>query len=107
MPMGARPSFFCARRHYSSFRTMERIMRHETVLAMITAMLALGACGGPEEGSGGVTREEAEQLNEAAEMLDASPDSLVATDEAALGNGEQAAETGELPVVDEAATNAQ
>lgn len=62
-------------------------MRQKAGLAMIGAMLALGACGGPEKGSGGVTREEAAQLNEAAEMLDASPDSLVAPDETGLGNG--------------------
>jgi hypothetical protein len=84
---------------------MERIMK-KAGLAMITALLGLGACGGPEEGSGGVTREEAEQLNEAAEMLDASPDSLVAPDETGLGNGENAA-TGDLPVSGEAENNGQ
>ena len=77
-------------------------MRRKAGLAMVAAMLALGACGGPEEGSGGVTREEAEQLNEAAEMLDASPDSLVAPDETGLGNGEDNAATGDLPVSGEA-----
>ena len=72
-------------------------MRQRAGSAMMAAMLALGACGGPEEGSGGVTREEAEQLNEAAEMLDASPDSLTAPDETGLGNGEDNAATGDLP----------
>ena len=82
-------------------------MRHKAGLAMITALLALGACGGPEEGSGGVTREEAEQLNEAAEMLDASPDSLTASDETGLGNGEDNAATGDLPVSGEAENEAK
>ena len=82
-------------------------MRHKAGLAMITAMLALGACGGPEEGSGGVTREEAEQLNEAAEMLDASPDGLVAPDETGLSNGQVNAATGDLPVSGAAESNAR
>ena len=82
-------------------------MKHEAGVAMMAALLALGACGGPEEGSGGVTREEAEQLNEAAEMLDASPDSLVASDETGLGNGEDNAATGELPVSGEAENEAK
>ena len=79
-------------------------MRHKAVIA---ALLALGACGGPEEGSGGVTREEAQQLNEAAEMLDASPDSLAASDETGLGNGEDNAATGDLPVSGEAENKAR
>jgi hypothetical protein len=74
---------------------------------MMAALLALGACGGPEEASGGVTREEAEQLNEAAEMLDASPDSLTAPDETGLGNGEDNAAGGDLPVSGEAQGNAR
>ena len=82
-------------------------MRHKTGLAMIAVLLALGACGGSEEGSGGVTSEEAEQLNEAAEMLDASPDSLAASDETGLGNGEGNAATGDLPVSGEAESNAK
>ena len=85
-------------------------MRHKAGLAMtsiIAALLALGACGGSEEGSGGVTREEAEQLNDAAEMLDASPDGLGAPDETGLGNGEDNAATGELPVSGEAESNAR
>ena len=82
-------------------------MRRKAGFALVTALLALGACGGPEEGSGGVTREEAEQLNEAAEMLDASPDSLVAPDETGLGNGEDNAATGDLPVSGEAERNAR
>ena len=82
-------------------------MRYKAGAAVISVLLALGACGGPEEGSGGVTREEAEQLNEAAEMLDASPDSLVAPDETGLGNGEDNAATGDLPVSEEAEGNGQ
>ena len=82
-------------------------MRHKAGLTMVMASLALGACGGPEEGSGGVTREEAEQLNEAAEMLDASPDSLTAPDETGLGNGEDNAATGDLPVSGESENKAR
>lgn len=61
-------------------------MKGGFAIGIITAMAALAGCGGDE--AGGVSREEAQQLNEAAEMLDASPDSLVASDEAMLGNGD-------------------
>lgn len=87
-------------------------MKQLKALVALVAVLALPACG-ENEGAGGVTKEESQQLNEAAEMLDASPDSLAASDETALGNGEATAETGadgatgELPVSDEAATNGQ
>ena len=88
-------------------------MKHSIGLAVTAAVLALGACGGSNEGSGGVTQEESKQLNEAAEMLDASPDSLVAPDETGLDNGEAGsgedadAETSDLPVMANAATNAR
>jgi hypothetical protein len=83
------------------------MMKNARMVA-IAAVLILTACGGSEEGTGGVTQEEAEQLNEAAEMLDASPDSLVASDETGLGNGEDAdAATGDLPVSEDAATDEQ
>jgi hypothetical protein len=73
-------------------------MKNSVGLAVVAAVLALGACGGNEQGEGGVTAEESKQLNEAAEMLDASPDSLTATDETGLGNGEQtAADEGAAP----------
>jgi len=72
---------------------MKRMMT--AILAAATA--AVGACGGEDE-RGGVTAEEARQLDNAAEMLDASPDSLVASDEAPLGNGE-------APVVEDNAVN--
>jgi hypothetical protein len=73
-------------------------MKNSIGLAVMAAVLALGACGGGgEQGAGGVTAEESQQLNEAAEMLDASPDSLVISNDAELGNGEAAAETDELP----------
>ena len=81
-------------------------MKNSVGLAVVAAVLALGGCGGGDQEEGGVTAEEARQLNEAAEMLDASPDSLVAGDETGLGNGEEAsAETGEVLVADNAVTN--
>ena len=86
-------------------------MKHSVGLAVMAAVLALGACGGGEKNPGGVTQEESEQLNNAAEMLDASPDSLVAPDETGLGNGEAGsgeeanADTSDLPVADNAGTN--
>lgn len=64
-------------------------MKRGCGIGIIVAMAALAGCGGGDE-AGGVSREEAQQLNEAAEMLDASPDSLVASDEAMLGNGDTA-----------------
>ncbi len=88
-------------------------MKQSIGLVIVAAVLALGACGGGDEGAGGVTKEESQQLNEAAEMLDASPDSLVAGDETGLGNGEATNEaegnsaTGDVLVSDDAPTNAQ
>lgn len=70
-------------------------MKRGCGIGIIVAMAALAGCGGGEE-AGGVSREEAQQLNEAAEMLDASPDSLVASDEAMLGNGDTPV-TSEVP----------
>lgn len=55
----------------------------------VALTIALSACNG-EPGSGGVTAEEAEQLNEAADMVDVSSDSLTAGEDATLGNGEEA-----------------
>jgi hypothetical protein len=66
----------------------------------VTAV-ALAGCGGGGE-AGGISREEAQQLNEAAEMLDASPDSLVANDDAMLGNGDTAVAS-EAPAEDDRA----
>jgi hypothetical protein len=82
-------------------------MKHSIGLVVMAAVLALGACGGGEDqGTGGVTKEESEQLNEAAEMLDASPDSLVAGDETGLGDGEEgSAETGDPMGADNEVTN--
>jgi hypothetical protein len=82
-------------------------MKHSIGLIVVAAVLALGACGGGEDqGAGGVTKEESEQLNEAAEMLDASPDSLVISNEAELGNGDAGADTTEMPA-EEGANQAQ
>ena len=83
--------------------------------ALAAALLAVAGCG-EERGAGGVTAEEARQLNEAADMLDvedASPDSLTASDEEALGNGEAPSaeegdpEAAEEPAAEGAAANGQ
>ena len=78
-------------------------------IAGTAAVLALAGCGGgqEEQGAGGVTAEESQQLNEAVDMLDASPDSLAVTEGAELGNGEAGTDAGALPVSDNAATEAQ
>ena len=82
-------------------------MKYSVGLAIAAAVLALVACGGQEEGAGGVTAEESRQLNEAAEMLDASPDSLVASNENDLGKGERdGSDAGKLPP-ESATTNSQ
>jgi hypothetical protein len=61
-------------------------LKRALLLAPAAALLALAGCGGNEaEERGGVSAEEARQLDNAAAMLDngyfdASPDSLVAED---------------------------
>ena len=79
-------------------------LRQPSALALL---LALAACDEP--GAGGVTAEEAAQLNDAANMVDvedASPDSLTAGEDASLGNGEAgSAETDDLMVVDNGLAN--
>jgi hypothetical protein len=83
-------------------------MRHSVGLVFVGSVLALGACGGGDEGAGGVTAEESRQLNEAAAMLDETTDTLVASNETDLGNGEEAsseADAAEEAVTNEAATN--
>ena len=82
-------------------------MKHSMGLVAAAALLALGACGGGEGNSGGLSAEENQKLDNIAETLDASPDSLVATEGAPIGNGEEAAETGEVLVSDEPDANAQ
>jgi len=63
----------------------------------IAFTIALAACNDEPE-RGGVTAEEAEQLNEAADMIDVSSDSLTAGEDETLGNGEEAiAEEGNTP----------
>jgi len=64
-------------------------MKRRCAIAIIGAAAALAGCGGGDE-AGGVSREEAQQLNEAAEMLGAPPYSLVASEEAMLGNSDTA-----------------
>ena len=63
-------------------------MKRILVSAALAATAVLAGCGDAEE-RGGVTAEEARELDNAAEMLDTSPDSLVASDEAPLGNGDE------------------
>jgi ABC-type glycerol-3-phosphate transport system substrate-binding protein len=81
-------------------------MKHSIGLAVMAAVLALAACGGDQD-TGGVTKEESEQLNEAAEMLDASPDSLVISNEAELGNGDAGADEGVPAAADETTNQAE
>jgi len=51
----------------------------------LAALALLAGCGGGEsQGVGGVTADEAAQLNNAAEMLDASADGLAAPESAPL-----------------------
>lgn len=73
--------------------------------AALIGAAALAGCG-DSGGEGGLTAEESRELDNAAEMLDVPPDSLVADENAPLGNGEAPAETGDLPVTTDAATNA-
>jgi hypothetical protein len=78
-------------------------MKQILTLVALAGAASLAACGGDEE-RGGVTAEEARQLDNAAEMLDASPDSLVASDETPLGNGEEPAAANVGETVNESAT---
>jgi len=52
----------------------------------LAALMLVAGCGGgnDEAAVGGVTQEEAAQLNNAAEMLDASPDGLTAPEDMPL-----------------------
>lgn len=65
------------------------------------AALALLAACGQEQDTGGLTAEEARELDEAANMLDTAPE---VEGEEALAN---AADSGDLPITSEAATNGQ
>ena len=56
---------------------MARVGRNLGMAAVLTAGLLAG-CGGESRSVGGVTADEAAQLNNAAEMLDASADGLAA-----------------------------
>lgn len=59
------------------------------------ALALLAGCGqGSDQGVGGVTADEAAQLNNAAEMLDASPDGLAAPDNAPLDTESNRIDTG-------------
>lgn len=61
-------------------------MRGMTLYPAFAALVLLAGCGGNDDKAsvGGVTAEEAAQLNNAAEMLDASPDSLAAPENVPL-----------------------
>jgi hypothetical protein len=60
-------------------------MGHKLGLVAVLAAGLLTACGSGEgETVGGVTADEATQLNNAAEMLDASPDGLAAPEDVPL-----------------------
>lgn len=74
------------------------MIRSIAALPGLAAMMLLAGCGGGDNEAqvGGVTAEEAAQLDNAAEMLDASPDGLTApedmpldteSNEGATGNG--------------------
>ena len=63
--------------------------RSIAALAALGVLLTLSACNRHnDQGVGGVTADEADQLNNAAEMLDTSPDSLTAPEDAPLGNAD-------------------
>lgn len=63
--------------------------RSIAALAALAALTMVSACGGSKDQAvGGVSADEADQLNNAAEMLDTSPDSLTAPEDAPLGNAD-------------------
>jgi len=63
--------------------------RSIAALAAMGVLLTLGACNRHNDQSvGGVTADEADQLNNAAEMLDTSPDSLSAPEDVPLDNAD-------------------
>ena len=57
---------------------MKRMGRRFELAALAALALLAGCGGGVSESVGGVSADEAAQLNNAAEMLDASPDGLAA-----------------------------
>jgi len=59
------------------------------MLNAIAATLLLAACGGDDTPKGGLSADEAAQLDNAAEMLDASPDSLAAPEDMPLDSESQ------------------
>lgn len=74
------------------------MIRSVAALPALAALMLLIGCGDNAGEVGGVTAEEAAQLNNAAEILDASPDSMTAPEDmpletesnqgaAAIGNG--------------------
>jgi len=54
------------------------MVRRLELIALLAAGLLVGCGGGENQTVGGVSADEAAQLNNAAEMLDASPDGLAA-----------------------------
>jgi hypothetical protein len=76
------------------------------VAALAAGAMLLAGCGRDEAGT--PTAAENAQLNDAANMLEELPsDSLTASDDSALGNGDAPADTGDLPVVDNAVANGE
>ena len=57
---------------------------HRAAALLAFALLVACGGGGSEQGVGGVTADEAAQLNNAAEMLDASADGLAAPEDMPL-----------------------
>jgi len=59
--------------------------------ALAAGLAMLAACGG-DDGAGGVTPEEAKQLNEISETLDTSADSLTVSEDGLAENAEAPAD---------------
>lgn len=61
------------------------MMRSIATLPAFAALMLIAGCGGGDDADvGGLSAEEAAQLNNAAEMLDASPDSMAAPEDMPL-----------------------
>lgn len=72
----------------------------------LAALALLAGCGGAEDNAA-ITADESDRLNATSEMLDASPDSLIAVDEGGNVIADESAESGDVLVAGNAATNAE